>query len=133
MDSSHRGGVRDSGQINVALRKDLVVSLQTYRGGTCYVIEDPVDSRFFRVGVPEGTFIAMLDGSTSLRDAICRSAASLGEDAFSEEDATAIVRWLMACELAYPVDAPREAAHQEPTRLELACGTHTAAESRPRL
>ncbi len=106
MDSSHRGGVRDSGQINVALRKDLVVSLQTYRGGTCYVIEDPVDSRFFRVGVPEGTFIAMLDGSTSLRDAICRSAASLGEDAFSEEDATAIVRWLMACELAYPVDAP---------------------------
>ena len=69
------------------------------------MIEDPVDSRFFRLGIPEGTFIAILDGSTSLRDAIRLTATSLGEDAFTEDDATAIVRWLMDCELAYPVTA----------------------------
>jgi putative peptide zinc metalloprotease protein len=105
MDPGQQGGVRDSGQINVVLRKDLIVSVQSYRGGSCYVIEDPVDSRFFRLGIPEGSFIALLNGSTSLRDAIRLTAASLGEDAFTEDDATAIVRWLVDCELAYPSNA----------------------------
>jgi putative peptide zinc metalloprotease protein len=100
-------GVRDTGQLKIALREDLLVSVQSYRDSSCYVIEDPVDARFFRLGIPEGSLVALLDGTTSLRDAIRLTAATLGEDAFSEDDAMAIVRWLIDCGLAYPSGAAR--------------------------
>ncbi len=93
---------RDPRQLFVTLRKDLHVAIQYYQGKPCYVLEDPQTVQFFRVGIPEGTFISMLDGKTSLDEALGRSAIDLGKDAFSEAEAVQIIYWLLESNLAYP-------------------------------
>lgn len=93
---------RDPRQLYITLRKDLHVSVQYYRGKPCYLLEDPQEIQFYRVGIAEGTFISMLDGKTSLDDVLRRSAISLGEDAFSEQEAMQIVHWLLDVKLAHP-------------------------------
>lgn len=101
---SHSGddGVRDPGELRIALREDLLVTVQSYRGRTCYVIEDPAEGRFYRVGLPEGVFLSLLDGSHTLRQAMAKAAAALGEEAFSEPEAMAILHWLVEAKLACP-------------------------------
>ncbi len=84
-----------------ALRSDLKFSLQHHGGSTCYLIEDEKNTKFFRVGIPEYTFISLLDGTTTIREAIAYTAARLGKDALSEHDAAAICKWLIDTQLAY--------------------------------
>jgi putative peptide zinc metalloprotease protein len=92
---------RDPSQLYITLRKDLQITVQYYRGKPCYLIEDPQEIQFFRVGIPEGTFLSMLDGKNSL-DEVLRQSAYLGKDAFSEEEAMQIVHWLLDSKLAHP-------------------------------
>lgn len=96
------------GEVRLALRPDLAFTLQQYGGHRCYVIEDATNSRFYRIGLPEYKFISLLDGQTSLRAALQLTANALGPDAFSEEDAAAICKWLVHCQLARPT-APGDA------------------------
>ena len=83
-----------------ALRNDLRFSLQKHGGETCYLIEDEKNSRFFRIGIPEYTFISLLDGTTSISEAMAYTSAQLGSDAFSERDAAGICKWLVDSQLA---------------------------------
>ena len=87
---------------NVApvLRGDLHFSLQQHGEDTCYLIEDEKNSRFYRVGIPEYTFISLLDGTTTVREAMSHTAALLGNDAFTENDAATICKWLIDTQLA---------------------------------
>lgn len=102
MNPAGDASTRDPRQLYITLRKDLHVSIQYYRGKPCYLLEDPQQIQFYRVGVAEGTFISMLDGKASLDDVLRRSATLLGKDAFSEQEAMQIVRWLLDVKLAYP-------------------------------
>ena len=102
MNHSGDDGVRDPGELRIALREDLLVTVQSYRGRTCYVIEDPAAGRFYRLGLPEGVFLSLLDGSHTLHQAMARAAAALGEDAFSEPEAMVILHWLIEAKLACP-------------------------------
>jgi putative peptide zinc metalloprotease protein len=88
---------------NVAptLRTDLRFVLQSHGGQTCYLIEDPTSSKFYRIGIPEYTFISLLDGTTSVRDAVAYTASLLGSEAFTERDAASICKWLVDAQLAY--------------------------------
>ncbi|MGW8256302.1 MAG: hypothetical protein ACWGMZ_02330, partial [Thermoguttaceae bacterium] len=92
---------RDPRQLYLALREDLHVSVQYYQGQACYLLEDPQEVQFYRLGIAEGTFISMLDGHTSLDEALRRSAATFGKDAFSEQEAMQIVHWLLESKLAH--------------------------------
>lgn len=87
---------------NVAptLRDDLKFSLQQHGDQVCYLIEDEKNSRFYRVGIPEYTFISLMDGTTSVREAMAHTAALLGEEAFTENDAATICKWLIDSQLA---------------------------------
>jgi putative peptide zinc metalloprotease protein len=102
MNRAGDASTRDPRQLYITLRKDLHVSVQYYRGKPCYILEDPQEIQFYRVGIAEGTCISMLDGKTSLEDVLRQSAASLGKDAFSEEEAMQMVHWLLDAKLAYP-------------------------------
>ena len=99
MNRAGDASTRDPRQLYITLRKDLHVSVQYYRGKPCYLLEDPQEIQFYRVGIAEGTFISMLDGKTSLDDVLRQSATSLGKDAFSEQEAMQIVRWLLDVKL----------------------------------
>jgi putative peptide zinc metalloprotease protein len=93
---------RDPRQLYIRLRKDLHFTLQSYHGKPCYILEDPQEIQFYRLGITEGSFVSMLDGKTPLDSVLRRSANTLGKDAFSEQEAMQIVHWLLETKLAYP-------------------------------
>jgi putative peptide zinc metalloprotease protein len=98
-------GVRELSRMELKLRDDLVLDFQTTDGQPCYLIEDPANSRFYRIGIPEYTFISLLDGTTPIREAISLTAQALGRDAFTERDAASICRWLIDSQLAFTDEA----------------------------
>ena len=57
------------------VRDDLLISVQTYAGETCYVIEDAISSKFFRLGLAEYTLVSLLDGKTTIAEAMGRTAS----------------------------------------------------------
>ena len=64
------------------------------------VLEDATGGRYFRVGWAELRFLAHLDGRTTLADAVAAVAGELGPDAFTEQDAAGVCRWLIENDLA---------------------------------
>ena len=91
--------------VPLKLRDDLTVSMQIYGGQTCYLIEDPLSSRFYRVGIAEYTLLSMLDGKTTIAQAMGRTAAIMGSQALSEQDVAALCKWLIDSELATTEDS----------------------------
>ncbi|MFK7769635.1 MAG: efflux RND transporter periplasmic adaptor subunit [Mariniblastus sp.] len=90
----------------IELRTDLSFHLQEYQGAPCYLIEDEINSRFFRVGMAEYHFISLMNGSTKIAQAIAQTAAQLGDQALNEQDAITIAKWLIDSGLA-TTDASR--------------------------
>jgi len=104
-DRDHR--LRDLHQVVVKLRNDLRFTPQTDGGRPYYVVEDTVRSKFYRIGVPEYTFISLLDGKTTIGDAIRLTAAALADDGFGDADAAGICRWLVDANLAHAADSSK--------------------------
>jgi putative peptide zinc metalloprotease protein len=97
--------IRDLGRTRITLRDDLLFTPRREGGTVFYVIEDPVRSRFYRVGLAEYTFLSMLDGKMTIAAALGRVAQALPQDAFSEGDAARICKWLVDAELAYTTES----------------------------
>lgn len=86
------------------LRDDLIVTPQRYNNENHIHIESPLYSKFYRIGIPEYTFISLLDGQTTVAEAMTLTARTLGPDAFREQEAVAICRWLIETQLATNAD-----------------------------
>ncbi len=82
------------------LRADLAFHMQEYQGEPCYLIEDELNSRFFRIGIPEYNLISLFDGSTTVSAAVAQSSASMGSLALAEHEAITICKWLLDSSLA---------------------------------
>ena len=67
--------------VTLTLRDDLKFSVQHYGGEPCYLIEDERNSRFYRIGIPEYTLLSLLDGTTTVREAIAQTSDTMGADA----------------------------------------------------
>ena len=88
------------GAIRLSLREELSFRVERFGGGPCYMVEDPARSRFFRLGLPEYTFLSLLDGRTTISEAVAGTASQTGIEAFTEMQAAAFCRWLVDNELA---------------------------------
>lgn len=84
----------------LVLRDDLVFHLQQYQGEPCYLVEDEVNSKFFRVGISEYNFASSLDGSITVGQAIAANATQMGSDAITEQEAISVCKWLIDSGLA---------------------------------
>ncbi len=84
----------------LSLRSDLRFTPHFEGGEKCYLIEDPVRSQFFRVGIAEYLLISMFDGKTSVGDALVRLSKIKGDYALTEGEAVSICKWLVDSELA---------------------------------
>ena len=82
------------------LRGDLAFSYRQSKHGQYYLIEDELNSKFYRVGIAEYTFLSLLDGHTTVQSAVAATAAKLGVEAFTEAEAANICKWLIDCDLA---------------------------------
>ncbi len=87
------------------LADDLIFTPQQFDGRVFYHIEQPSRSRFFQIGWSEYTLISLLDGKTSLAEALSRTAGALGQEAFTEAEATTICGWLIEHDLAFITEA----------------------------
>ena len=85
------------------LREDLVVMPELTGGPPGYTVEDPLRGKFFRMGVPEYTFLAQLDGRRSIAEAVGQAAVKLGPQSLSEREALALCHWAMESQLAQPL------------------------------
>lgn len=92
--------VLDPANAVLTLRSDLKFTPSEFDREPCYLIEDPLRGKFFRIGTDEFTLISMLDGKNTIAQAIGLSAANLRERAFTESEAMAVCHWLLESQLA---------------------------------
>jgi putative peptide zinc metalloprotease protein len=92
--------VLDPANAAITLRGDLKFTPCEFDGEGCYLIEDPLRAKFFRIGSDEFALISLLDGKTSITQAIAKSAEVLQERAFVENEAMSVCHWLLESQLA---------------------------------
>ena len=90
----------------ICLRADLVFIPRRGRWKEWYQIEARHTGRYFRIGVTEYSFLSLLDGNTTIGEAVSLTARRFGPDAFSEDQATSIVVWLLENDLAEMTESP---------------------------
>ncbi len=91
--STENFSVREAEALRPRLRDGLRFSIQEQSDRRVCVIEDPVASRFHRVGLEEYRFIRALDGSRPVAGILAQLAREGGE-AFTEGEALQILGWL---------------------------------------
>ena len=114
--------VRDLAEMTLTLRQDLMITPRHDGDEPGYLVEDKVNSKYFRIGVPEYTFLALLDGKTTVREAIGIAARVDSQHAVTEEQAATVCRWLVENQLAFTSEsastsgltAGRSQAEQKP-------------------
>ncbi len=89
---------QDPTLIRVRLRADVRCALQESQGKPYYQLEDPLNSRFYRLGIREWKLARQLDGERILRDILASMKDS--EDALSTKEAVMLIRWLTQVQLA---------------------------------
>jgi putative peptide zinc metalloprotease protein len=94
-------------QLRPRLREQVSFTWQSYGGAECYVLEDVSCGAFFRIGLPEYTFLSLLDGRTTVGDAITQTVTVLGREALDEQQAEVICHWLVKSKLLAS-DGPRD-------------------------
>ncbi len=94
-------------QLRPRLREEVSFTWQSYGGAECYVLEDASRGAYFRIGLPEYTFLSLLDGRTTVGDAITQTISVLGREALDEQQAGVICHWLVESKLLAP-DGPRD-------------------------
>ncbi len=94
-------------QLRPRLREEVSFTWQSYGGAECYVLEDASRGAFFRIGLPEYTFLSLLDGRTTVGDAVTQSVQVLGREAFDDQQAGVICHWLVESKLLAP-EGPRD-------------------------
>lgn len=107
MNSELNHAVCELGRIQLALRRDLTFTPQSFSGQSFIVIEDALNSKFHRVGVREYAFLSLLDGNISISDALRITASATPGEALSEHEAAAICKWLIDTELAHTAESAR--------------------------
>jgi putative peptide zinc metalloprotease protein len=94
------------------LSGELVVEPQEYAGDIFYHLELPSHGKFFRVSYPEYVFISLLDGHTTLAQALTRAVRALGPRALTQPRAAELATWLLENGLAHVGDGSDTVAHR---------------------
>lgn len=77
------------------------------RRAPAYRIRMPDGRTFFEVGRTEATLLSLLDGRTTVAEAVSRLARALGSDALSEREAIAVCQWSLDNGLVRGTDPER--------------------------
>jgi len=85
-------------QATLKLRAELKFDTRTEGKNTFVVIEDPVRSKYFQIGVSEFEFLASLDGERTTAEVV-DELHSNGHDAIGAEQAVTISQWLVQSNL----------------------------------
>ncbi len=113
------GGMPDPSQqwLQAAIlpRAELKFDTRTEDGNTFVVIEDPVRSKYFQIGVAEFEFIASLDGRLSVAD-VLKQLHESGHDTIGEDQAVTISQWLVQSNLV--ISQTSDSTHRLKTQVQ---------------
>jgi putative peptide zinc metalloprotease protein len=104
MESTYSNEAMEIANACLRLRGGLNFELHQYNGKPCYVVQDETSSGFYQLGIAEYAFVSLLDGRTSIQQAVQETSRRLGEDAFTIRDAIGTCQWLLQNRLATTVD-----------------------------
>jgi len=91
------------------LRGDLHFKTQEFDNETTYLLEDPIRSKFFRIGLPEYRFLQYLNGFRTVGEALNLTSGELGDQAIDEHESATIIDFMFENELFTAVSE----SHQE--------------------
>lgn len=100
MQANSPSHVREIGSVRPQLRSSLRFIFQEFAGERSCVIEDPLTSKFHRVGLAEYRFLRHLDGTVTFSEAFARASLESGAGAMTEPEAVALLSWLVENRLA---------------------------------
>lgn len=87
------------------LREDLRWTFQEVRGEGSYLLEDPLQGKFYRLGPREHAFVCSLDGRHTVAGLVSATAKGDPRLAFEAEEAASLVRMLVDAGLVVSDDA----------------------------
>ncbi|MEL7266098.1 MAG: site-2 protease family protein, partial [Planctomycetota bacterium] len=94
------------------LRRSLQFKMEQAGDSRWILVEDPIEGRFFRVGLPEYQLMKTLDGATRIQDATAIAARSAGVAALNEDEAAELCNWLIQTGLATKTRADGDQADE---------------------
>ena len=80
-------------QARLKLKDSLQFTMRQSGDSVHFLVEDEVTGRFFRVGLPQYTFMSMLDGERTVSTALMKTATLLREHAIDEQAAASLCKW----------------------------------------
>lgn len=92
--------VQELVNLKLSLRSELRFTPHFEGGEACYLIEDPIRAQFFRVGIDEYLLMSLLDGETTVGEALRRITPTAAAQGLTQQEATAVCQWLIQTELA---------------------------------
>jgi len=81
------------GQAKLKLRETLRFDMRQSGNAVTWICEDEISGRFFQLGVPQYTFLSMLDGKRTVSTALMKTATLLREHAIEESEAANLCKW----------------------------------------
>ncbi len=81
------------GQARLKTRAGLRFAMRQTADDIWYIVEDEATGKFFRIGVPQYTFLSMLNGRRTVNDALMRMATLLKKSALDEREIANICKW----------------------------------------
>ena len=80
-------------QARLKLKDSLRFTMRQSQASLEYLLEDESTGRFFRVGLPQYTFLTMLDGNRTISTALMKTATLLRKNAIDENEAASLCKW----------------------------------------
>ena len=100
-------------QARLKLNNSLRFTMRQTGDAIHYLVEDEVTGRFFRVGLPQYTFLTMLDGQRTVSTALMKTATLLREHAIDETESANLCKWAIESGLVESVTGNSSARRTE--------------------
>ncbi len=111
------------GQARLKLKESLRFDMRQSGNAVSWICEDEVTGRFFQLGIPQYTFLSMLDGKRTVSTALMKTATLLRENAIDESEAASLCKWAIETGLIETENgnsaARREEQHQQLQKQQL--------------
>ncbi len=109
------------GEAKLKAKDSLRFTMRESGNGVWYLVEDEISGRFFQIGLPQYTFLSMLDGRRTVNQVLMKTASLLRQHSVDEQEAANICKWaiesgLVETELASSSSRRAEQAEQEAIR-----------------
>lgn len=86
-------------QVRLEIRESLRFTQRQSGDVPWYLVEDEATGKFFQIGLPQYTFLSLLNGKRNVHEALMHTASVLPEHAIDEQEAASLCKWAIDSDL----------------------------------